>query len=209
MTHLLLIRHGETEWNAAGRIQGHSNSALSPLGRRQAEAVAARLSQTPIGAIYSSDLSRALDTAAPLAAPHDLTVRPVPGLREKGYGDWEGMTEAEVIATSPDGWHRYHVRREINYPIPGGETWEDVRTRIVAVLHKILADHRGPDETVALVGHGASLRPAVLDALDAPLETLLRLRLDNASLTRLEYQPERGGRVIFLNDTSHLAGLAL
>lgn len=209
MTNLLLIRHGETEWNAARRIQGHSNSALSRLGRRQAEAVAARLSQTPIRAVYSSDLARALDTAAPLAAHHDLTVHPVPGLREKGYGDWEGMTEAEVITASPDGWHRYHVLRELNYPIPGGETWQDVQTRIVTVLRQILSDHPGPDETIAVVGHGASLRPAVLDALAAPLETLLRLRLDNASLTWLEYQSGRGGRVIFLNDTSHLEGLEL
>lgn len=204
MTHLLLIRHGETEWNAARRIQGHSNSALSPLGRRQAEAIAERLAKTRIDALYSSDLERALTTAAPLAARLGLTVRPLAALREKGYGDWEGLTEAEVIAASPDGWHRYHVQRELDYPIPGGETWGQVQTRIVGALRQILAAHPGPDETVVIVGHGASLRPAILDALDAPLATLLRLRLDNASLTRLEYQPERGGRVVFLNDTSHL-----
>lgn len=206
MTHLLLVRHGETEWNAARRIQGHSNSALSPLGRRQALAVAERLSGMPIEALYSSDLERALETAAPLAARLGLTVQPLSELREKGYGDWEGLTEAEVIAVDAEGWRRYHVLREINYPIPGGETWQQVQTRIVASLRRILAAHPGPDETVAIVGHGASLRPAILDALDAPLPTLLRLRLDNASLTCLEYQPERGGRVVFLNDTSHLEG---
>lgn len=209
MTHLLLIRHGETEWNAARRIQGHSNSALSPLGRRQAEAIAERLAKTRIDALYSSDLERALTTAAPLAARLGLTVRPLAALREKGYGDWEGLTEAEVIAASPAGWHRYHVQREINYPIPGGETWEMVQMRIVGALRHILAEHPGADETAAIVGHGASLRPAILDALDAPLATLLRLRLDNASLTRLEYQPVRGGRVVFLNDTSHLGDSAL
>lgn len=209
MTHLLLVRHGETEWNAARRIQGHSNSALSPLGRRQADAVAQRLAQTRIDAIYSSDLDRALDTAAPFACRLGLTVQPVPALREKSYGDWEGMTEAEIIAAFPDGWHRYHVQQELNYPIPGGETWEQVQTRVLGALLKILAEHPGPDETVAIVGHGASLRPVILDALDAPLPTLLRLRLDNASLTRLEYRLERGGRVIFLNDTAHLEGLAL
>ena len=207
MTNLLLVRHGETEWNAARRIQGHSNSALSPLGRRQAEAVAKRVSETRVDALYSSDLERALSTAAPLATRLGLAVRPLPELREKGYGEWEGLTEAEVIAADPEGWRRYHTLRELHYPIPGGETWPQVQTRIVAALHQILGDHPGADETVAIVGHGASLRPAILDALDAPLATLLRLRLDNASLTRLEYQAGRGGRVIFLNDTSHLEGV--
>lgn len=204
MTRILLVRHGETEWNAERRVQGHTNSALSARGRRQAEAVAARLARTPLTAIYSSDLSRALDTAALIAAPHGLTVTPVPGLREKSYGVWEGLTEAEIQAASPDGWRRYHVERELDYAIPGGETWEQVRTRILNVLHLILADHPQPQDTVALVGHGGSLRPLILDALQSPLKALLHLRLDNTSLTLLDYHAGRGGRVVYLNDTCHL-----
>ncbi len=204
MTRLLLVRHGETEWNAERRVQGHTNSALSARGRQQAQAVAARLARVPLQAIYSSDLSRALDTAAQIAAKHALGVIPVPALREKSYGVWEGLTETEIQAVSPDGWHRYHVERQLDYVIPGGETWEQVQKRLLTVLRRVLADHPQPQDTVALVGHGGSLRPLILDALQAPLPTLLHLRLDNTSLTLLEYHAERGGRVAFLNDTSHL-----
>ena len=204
MTKLLLIRHGETEWNAERRVQGHTNSPLSARGRRQAQAVAARLISVPISAIYSSDLTRALDTATPIAGPHQLPILPMVGLREKCYGIWEGLTETEIEAVSPDGWRRYHRDRQLDYPIPGGETWEDVQTRILAVLTYVLSEHPKENDTIALVGHGASLRPIVLEALGAPLPSLLRLRLDNAALNVLEFQAERGGRVVLLNDTSHL-----
>jgi broad specificity phosphatase PhoE len=198
------VRHGETEWNAARRVQGHTNSALSDRGRRQAEAVAARLSRYPVQAIYSSDLYRALDTAAPIAAALGLTVQSSPELREKSYGRWEGLTESEIKAADPEGWRHYHVERQLDYAVPGGETWNEVQKRIVTVLHRLLRDYPKPDDSVLIVGHGGSLRPLILDALQAPLTTLLRLRLNNASLSALEYQPERGGRVVFLNDTSHL-----
>ena len=204
MTRILLVRHGETEWNAARRVQGHMNSVLSPRGRRQANTTAARLASTPLEAIYSSDLSRAQDTAAPIAASHGLSLITTADLREKSYGKWEGLTEDEIKATCPDGWHQYHVERRLDYLIPGGETWEQVQTRLLSVLQRVLRDHPSPDSTVALVGHGGSLRAIILDALQAPLPTLLRLRLDNASVTLLEYHPSRGGRVAFLNDTSHL-----
>ena len=101
-------------------------------------------------------------------------------------------------------------QRSLDVRVPGGETWAEVAARVVPCLHRILGDHPDPDETVALVGHGGSLRAAVLDALAAPLSVLLHMRLDNASLTRLDYQQDaRGGwlgRVVFLNDTSHLEG---
>lgn len=207
MPQIYLVRHGETEWNAVRRVQGHSDSALSARGRQQADALAARLRGLPIRAIYSSDLTRALDTAAPIAAALGLSVVPTAALREKSYGGWEGLTEDEIQAADPEGWRRYHVERQLDYPIPGGETWEQVQTRIVGVLHQVLADHGGPEEAALLVGHGGSLRAAILDALQAPLPTLLRLRLDNASLSLLEYQAGRGGRVALLNDTSHCEGM--
>jgi phosphoserine phosphatase len=204
LTTLLLIRHGETEWNAQRRVQGQTNSPLSARGRLQAQAVAARLSGIPLHAIYSSDLSRALDTASPIADARHLSIIPLSGLREKSYGIWEGLTETEIEAVSPDGWRRYHGERQWDYAIPGGETWEQVQTRILAVLAQILANHPYAEDTVAVIGHGASLRPVILEVLGAPLPSLLRLRLDNASLSVLEFQPLRGGRVVLLNDTSHL-----
>lgn len=206
MTRILLVRHGETEWNAAGRVQGWTDSRLNARGGVQAARLAERLAHTPLAAIYASDLSRAQDTAQALAAPHGLPIFPHPDLRERCYGEWEGLTLQELEARYPEFWGRYHHQRDLNVPIPGGETWEEVCARLVPVLHRIIADHSGAEETVAIVGHGGSLRAAVLDALAAPLPVLLRLRLDNASLTRLDYPSPSQGRLVFLNDTSHLDG---
>lgn len=147
---------------------------------------------------------RALDTARTIADTAGLEIIPLADLREKSFGQWEGLTEGEIEKSDPQGWHQYHVERRLDYAVPGGETWLQVQERIAAVIHRVLTEHPGQDETVLLVGHGGSLRMAIIDALQAPLSTLLRFRLDNASLSCLEYHSERGGRVVFLNDTSHI-----
>lgn len=206
MTRILLARHGETEWNAIGRVQGWTDIPLSRRGEWQAEALASRLQQMPLVAVYSSDLSRALQTAVPAAAKHGLDVQTLPGLREKGYGDWEGLTRVELERDYGPLWHRYHTLRDLEAVVPGGETWPEVCDRIKSVLRQILDTHPGIDETVLLVGHGGSARALILEALQAPLPVLLRLHLDNASLSRLDFGAALGSRVAFLNDTSHLTG---
>lgn len=208
MTRILLARHGETEWNAVRRVQGGTDIPLSPHGIAQAEALADRLAAMPLAAVYSSDLSRAAGTAAPAAARHGLSVQTLPDLREKGFGEWEGLTQADLERDYPELWHRYHVVRDLDAPVPGGETWPQVQERLTAALRRILAAHPGSEETALLVGHGGSGRAVILEALQAPLPTLLRLHLDNASLSRLDFRSEGDSRVVFLNDTSHLSGLA-
>ncbi len=208
MTHLLLARHGETEWNAIRRVQGWTDIPLSVRGLAQADALANRLARTPLAAVYASDLSRAVQTAAPAAARHSLDVQTLSGLREKGFGDWEGLTQSELEIDYPELWHRYHVERDMEARIPGGERWPEVQARMVAALRQILAAHPGPDETVLVVGHGGSARILILEALGATLPTLLHLHLDNAGLTRLDFKTATEGRVMLLNDTSHLEGLA-
>ncbi len=208
MTHLLLARHGETEWNAIRRVQGWTDIPLSQRGQAQADALAERLARMPIDAVYASDLSRAMQTAAPAAARHGLDVQPLSDFREKGFGDWEGLTQTDLERDYPDLWHRYHARQDLEARVPGGETWPQVHARISAVLQRILADYPGPDETVLLVGHGGSARVLILEALQAPLPTLLHLHLDNASLSRLDFKTPADGRVLLLNDTSHLECLA-
>ena len=207
MTHILLARHGETEWNAIRRVQGWTDIPLSEKGLAQAEALAERLSRVPLAAVYSSDLARAAQTAAPTAARLGLTVQTVPELREKGFGEWEGLTQADLERDYPELWHRYHVLRDLDALVPGGETWPQVQERLSAALGRILAAHPGPDEAVLLVGHGGSGRMVILEALQAPLPTLLRLHLDNASLSRLDFRGSGDSRVVLLNDTSHLEGL--
>lgn len=208
MTRILLARHGETEWNAVRRVQGWTDIPLSEKGCAQAEALSQRLSRTPLAAVYSSDLARAAQTAAPTAARQGLTVQTAPELREKGFGAWEGLTQADLERDYPDLWHRYHVARDLEALVPGGETWPQVQERLSAVLRRILAAHPDPEETVLLVGHGGSGRMVILEALGATLPTLLHLHLDNASLSRLDFRSEGDSRVIFLNDTSHLEELA-
>jgi len=208
VTRILLARHGETEWNAIRRVQGWTDIPLSEKGHAQAEALGQRLSRTPLAAVYSSDLARAAQTAAPTAARQGLTVQTAPELREKGFGAWEGLTQADLERDYPDLWHRYHVARDLEALVPGGETWPQVQERLSVVLRRILAAHPGIEETVLVVGHGGSGRMVILEALGAALPTLLRLHLDNASLSRLDFRSRGDSRVIFLNDTSHLEELA-
>ena len=204
MTQIYLARHGETEWNTIQRVQGWTDIPLSARGVAQAEALGARMERVPLTAVYSSDLGRAMETARHAAARHGLPVTPLRGLREKRFGEWEGLTQTELERDYPALWHRYHTERDQSTAIPGGETWPQVQSRMTAALKKILRAHPGAQEAVLLVGHGGSGRIVVLEALKAALPTLLRLHLDNASLSRLDFQSKVESRVVLLNDTSHL-----
>jgi len=205
LTRILLVRHGETEWNVIERVQGWTDTALNDIGKAQAAALAERLRDTPLTAVYSSDASRAVQTATPAAKQHGLVVQTMPELREKGFGVWEGLTKNDLERDYADLWHRYHVLHELDSVIPGGETYTQVLDRMREALCQILDTHPGADDTVLVTTHGGSGRAFVLFALQAPLSTLQRLRLDNTSLTRLEFRDIADGRVSLLNDTSHLA----
>lgn len=206
MTEILLVRHGETEWNAAERIQGCSNSDLSIRGRKQAVAVALRLQRETLTAVYSSDLTRAVETAEPLAARHGLATQVLEDLREKSYGSWEGLTSPEIADLYPELWHQFHTLRDIATPIPGGESWPEVQVRVTRALAHILTEHPDDDDRVVIVGHGGSLRIPILQALDAPLTSLARLKLDNCGLTIANFD-SRGSQVLLMNDRSHLQGI--
>jgi 2,3-bisphosphoglycerate-dependent phosphoglycerate mutase len=139
VTTLLLVRHGETDWNAEGRLQGHTDRPLNEHGRRQARELAARLAGEQVDAIYASDLVRARETAEILGAQLGLPVAVDPDLREKNWGNWEGLT----------GDERAGVVFE-------GESTELHRDRVMAAVHRIVERHRG--ERVVVVTHGGSLR---------------------------------------------------
>ena len=139
MTTLLLIRHGETDWNAEGRLQGHTDRPLNDFGRRQARALAERLAGDGITAVYSSDLSRALETAEILAARLELPVVTDPDLRERNWGSWEGLT-----GTERDG---------VEYV---GEANDAHGERVLGAVRRIAEQH--PGESVVVVTHGGSLR---------------------------------------------------
>src|SRR5262245_34226909 len=121
VTRFLLVRHGETDWNATGRIQGHSDTPLNAVGREQARRVALRLAREPVRAVYSSDLARAFETATIIGQPLGLTVVTSARLRERQYGAWEGLTAAEIQTRYPEQFAQWRAR-STDFAPPRGET---------------------------------------------------------------------------------------
>lgn len=181
-TRLLLIRHGETLWNAERRIQGQLDIPLSPPGILQAARLARALSGEPIDAIYSSDLSRAWLTAAPLASALALDVIAELRLRERAFGFFEGLTVEEIAQRYPNEFERWRAR-DPEWQSSGGESGAQLIERVLAAIAEITSRHAGG--TVVLVSHGGVLdvvyRTANALAWDAPREH----HMLNAAINRL------------------------
>lgn len=203
-TRIVLIRHGETAWNRATRIQGHTDVPLSPLGLAQAERVAEALAEEPFAAIYSSDLSRARQTAQALARIHELDVRLDAGLRERAFGRFEGLSWSEIDQGYPEDAARWR-RREPDFAVGGGESLISFSERCLAAARRAAAAH--PGQSIALVAHGGVLdclyRAATRAALDTPRSWLL----GNATINRLLATVD-GFTLVGWNDDRHLAGLS-
>ena len=162
MTTLLLVRHGETDWNREGRWQGHSDTHLNEIGRAQAERVAGELDGVDV--VYSSDLARARDTAEIIAGRSGLPVRLDARLRERSFGAWEGLSAAEIEAEFRDAHLRWLAGEG-----PGAddaEPFDAFGRRVREALGEILERH--PDETVLVVAHGGTVR--VIHALAGGLD---------------------------------------
>ncbi len=165
MTRLLVVRHGQSTWNAEGRWQGHSDPPLSPLGERQARVAAATVAELGVTAVFSSDLQRARQTAA-LLAPVGLEPVVVPALRERNVGEWEGLTRAEIDAQFP-GMLDAHLSP------PGFESDESLMDRVLPALDAIVGglEHGA---VAVVVAHGGVIRSLErrLDAPSAPIPNL-------------------------------------
>jgi broad specificity phosphatase PhoE len=181
ITRIWLVRHGATEWNEIRRAQGQADVPLNEAGRQQAEEAAAQLDGVNVVAVYSSDLSRALDTAEPIARAHDLEVTTDPAFREIDQGDWEGLPIAEIRERWPELWGpaRHHVAR------PGGEAPEQVQKRALEGLARVVKRH--PSGTVAIVSHGGTIRWMAAAALGYDLKGSARIRgLSNGGAVTME-----------------------
>lgn len=200
MIRIYLVRHGETVWNAEGRIQGHLDVELSEKGKHQAVLLARRLADVPLDAVYSSDLSRAWMTAELVANTHGLTVTRTELLREAMLGEWQGHTGAELISKFPDLYALYKADSVTNRP-PGGERLEDVIDRCARFLDQIRRDHQ--EGNLLLVGHGGSVRGVICAALSLPPSYYRHFSLDNVGLSTIEFN---NGRWVLagLNDICHL-----
>jgi probable phosphoglycerate mutase len=197
---VLLARHGETEWNREGRIQGQRDVPLSGVGLAQAAALAHRLRAAPCARIVSSDLLRARATADAVAAALGLEVALDPRLREQDLGAWEGGTFADAERADPDLARRFRARDPDVRP-PGGESRRELQSRALAAL----AAHAAPGSPgpLLLVTHGGPLQALAYALLGLPLSSPRRFLVPNAGLTTLA--PHLGAWfVATLCDVSHL-----
>lgn len=186
-TWVYLIRHGEVEQAAEGRFFGHTDVALSATGLAQVEALGRLLAGEPIEGVYASDLLRARQSAAPLAASRRVTPVVLPALREMAMGRWEGLTFREIREREPEAATRW-LADPVTVAFPGGESLEDLRARIMPALAEVLARHAG--RRVAVVAHGGSNRVILGQALGMPLGNILRLAQDYACWSVIEYRRE-------------------
>lgn len=186
---ILLIRHGETEWNCAGRVQGyHADSPLTETGREQVRALAERLARERVDALYASDTGRARRTASPIGVATGLRVIRDAALRERNYGAFEGRTFTEVERDFPAEYERFRTR-DPHYVPPGGESAAQFRDRVMAALERIASGAAG--KRVAVITHGGVLGIVYRHAMDIPLEARRGYSLANASLNHFRYAAGR------------------
>lgn len=200
MTELLLIRHGETLWNQQHRMQGQHDSPLTPTGLQQARQLAARLAKTSFTTLYSSDLGRAHQTARCIADACGHEVIADAGLRERGFGIFEGLTNREIEQRHPEDYVLFASRRP-DYAMPGGESAAQFRERVVTTLDRIAQRHNG--ETIVVVSHGLVLDALYRTACNMALDVPRGFPLLNCSLNTFRRAPE-GWLAMSVCDVTHL-----
>ncbi len=205
MTKILLIRHGETAWNAVRRLQGHLDIALNDEGVRQAQALARALADEPLAAIVSSDLQRAVQTAQAAGAFHALPLRQDPQLRERAYGVFEGMLYTEIEKVYPVEFAAWQSRDADAVMPHGGRMAESFRQFYQRCIGAITAwGQRYPGQTIAIVAHGGVLECAYRAAKGMSLDSPRDFQVRNASINRFT---RAGGKLVLdsWGEVDHLA----
>lgn len=211
-TQITAVRHGETDWNAQSRLQGHLDIDLNERGRWQAQRAGLALADSGITTIYCSDLRRAHDTALAISraiAQHSgiaaTDLRLEPGLRERSFGSFQGLTYDEVGALHPEDALRWK-QRDPHWAPPGGESPAALHQRIATTLYAIAAQH--PGEHIALVSHGGVLDMLYRLATGQALNAARTWELGNCAINRLLYTPQ-ALTLVGWADTQHLDEAAL
>ncbi len=205
ITRLIAVRHGETEWNKATRIQGQLDIALNATGQWQAAQAAAALADEPIAAVYASDLQRAAATAQAIAQPHGLAVRLHTDLRERHFGDMQGLTWQTIYEQHPEVAHAWRARVP-DFAPAGGETLLALQARVAGVVQQLASAHTG--ELIVLVAHGGILDMLYRLATGEALQTKREWDLSNAAINRLLWTPQ-GLQLLAWGDRRHLEDDAL
>jgi probable phosphoglycerate mutase len=207
-TRLCLIRHGETTWNAEKRLQGHTNIPLNAKGETQARQMAQALKDTrfTFDVLYTSDLKRAVDTAAALVQLFGVVAQVDSNLRERHFGALQGLSINEAPLLRPDIWQA-HITRALDHELEGGESIRQFALRVQKVLDRIEEQYSG--KTVLMVSHGGTLDMMYRIASNQALSTQRVASVPNASLNWLTHQLDSGWVVEQWADTRHLKGSAL
>lgn len=200
-TTLLLLRHGQTAYSVDKRFSGVGDPQLTEVGRAQAAAAAARLgARGGVDAVVSSPLARARATAAAAAEALGLPVVVDDDLREVDFGDWDGLTMAEIAQRWPDEVAAW--LGDPSLPPPGGESLLACGERVAAVPRRLMADH--PGQTVLVVSHVTPIKHLIASAVGAGAEALFRIHLDLTGMSQVAFFPDGTATVRLVNDTSHL-----
>lgn len=201
---LSFVRHGESAHNAEGRIQGQSDVPLSEFGRRQSEAVADALADASLDIIYSSPLRRAWETAQPVAARSGAPIATDPRLMEIDAGVFQNQLRAELPDLYPEAY-RHWLGGDPDFAIPGGESRRALMVRGGDVLQAI---YRAGHGHAAVVTHGGLLSAALKFLLDIPAHRH-PFRVENGSISRIEWSDDHGVKVLSINETHHLRHVGL
>lgn len=203
---MIIVRHGESEWNRIHRYQGQLDAPLSELGTQQAQTLAKRLSEEKLDAIYTSPLKRCADTTKIIATKHEgVPLYESPALMEIHHGEWEGKYADEVNATYADGlneWRLHPMRSQM----PGGESFSNILKRCLEFKEEVIAKH--VDQTILVSTHDVVIKILVADVLGMNMDNINRIWLTNGSISTIVY----GGEIPYLatlSDASHLGELAV
>ncbi|MBD2865217.1 histidine phosphatase family protein [Paenibacillus oceani] len=202
-TTLYLTRHGETEWNVEGRLQGHRDSALTQLGKQQAEWLGAKLEKVPIDAIYCSSSKRASDTADRIRGTRDIPIIPMDSLKEIHFGDWEGQNRVDLERTDSAKYSAFWNEPHTYVPSSGGESFVQLSERVIPALTELIAAHRGG--TLLIVTHAVALKMMMAYFRGDPLKKLWQPPIIHpTALSKVVLDADRGDTAIeMLGDTSH------
>ena len=181
---LYLVRHAAPEAWSAGRCIGRTDVPLSPVGRLEAEGLAAAFAGLDVAAVYATPLRRAAETAAPIAAAVGREVTPCPGLAEIDFGAFEGRSRDEIARADPDLYARWTAAPEA-VRFPAGESYADVRARAVPAVEDIARRHQ--DGTAVAVAHAGPIRIVIAAALDMPAAASFRLVVPHAAVAVLDW----------------------
>ena len=199
-TRIIAVRHGETAWNVATRIQGQLDIGLNARGRWQAAQVAQALRGEPLQAVYASDLARAWDTAQAIAQVSAVGLTAHVGLRERGFGEFEGLTHADIEARWPEHGLRWR-QRDPHWAPPAGESLAELRDRIRGTVDELALAHVG--QQIVLVAHGGVLDALYRLATGQTIQAPRSWQLGNATINRLLWTPE-GLSLVGWSDATHL-----